>query len=98
MASVDLEGEPQPHLILDDRALLDLPPRLRDLEPADLVNGLRRLGDGRTDGILDRFRARTDEIDELVGSARHGLLLPRRVSESWIGTGKDLSTGWHLVK
>src|SRR3546814_14334649 len=60
------------HLPVRDLAVLHVPTRVQDLEPADVANGLRRALDGREHGVIDAFGGGTGQLGRLVDVVAHG--------------------------
>src|SRR5512132_3825446 len=69
--ALDAEADLEDDLILADLAVFDVSPHFRHFEPGDVIEGLRRRGDGVVDRIGDAVRRRADELDLLVDAVRH---------------------------
>jgi len=50
-----------------DGAVLDVPAGIHHLEPFQMLDALRRFGEGVVDGVLDAGLGRADQFDLLVG-------------------------------
>src|ERR1700722_5021257 len=61
----------QRHLVLVHLAILDAATRLHHLEPAEVPQRRRRLGDGIVDGLGDALARRADDLDDLIDRVRH---------------------------
>src|SRR3954469_11033128 len=69
------ETDLERHLIVRDLAVLHVAPRLHDLEPSQMSNGLVGTADRGADGILDAFLRRAHELYDFVDMVLHGGLL-----------------------
>src|SRR3954447_17511581 len=75
-----LQAEPdlQRHLGVGDASLLDVAADGDDLEPVDVAQALRRLGDRPVDGVVDAGGRRSRDLDGLVDVIGHAGILTRR--------------------
>lgn len=69
------ETDLERHLIVRDLAVLYMAPRLHDLEPSQMSNGLVGTADRSADGILDAGLGRAHELYDFVDMVLHGGLL-----------------------
>src|SRR5215471_15345867 len=78
-----VEGEADLHrdLPVGDLIALDVAAHLAHLEPAQVVERLRRLRDRLRDRVLDPDRRRAGDLDRLVHVLRHGSLLCRGLAD-----------------
>src|SRR5579883_656516 len=59
------------HLVLRHLAVLDIAAHLNDLEPAEMAQRERGLGDGAVDRLAHAFVRRTDQFDDFIDVIRH---------------------------
>lgn len=78
----DTEPYFQGHLVMADGAVLDVPAGIHHLEPFQMLDALRRFGEGVVDGVLDAGLGRADQFDLLVGVVIGHELSPRTMPGS----------------
>ena len=84
---VEREAHFHRHLPVRDLVLLDMAADLLNLKPTQSAHGLRRLGNGRSDRVLDTEGGRARELDGFVNMSGDGGFL--------IG---DLLTWWRRAR
>src|SRR4051812_7735714 len=69
---LEAEADLQRDLVVRDAPVRDVAPHLGDLEPVEVAQRLRRLGDGPVDRLRDALRGGARDLDGLVDVVAHG--------------------------